>query len=165
MPHRRRGRVFGSVAARKKDFCEILKNAKLQKTLNTTMKIDKNIDVGGPALSENGRHHQILHEKLFYTDWFSYLYDRKRPKTFSVHLHTCPLTNSFATTAAAVMAAMLAITSIRRSCHCSCLKYFCDTSLAKCRTAATGRAVFDKSFNNNVHIKIDTDNITLTAPH
>ena len=37
-------------------------------------------------LGINGRHHQILREKLLYIDLFSCLYDRKWSKTLPVHV-------------------------------------------------------------------------------
>ena len=37
-------------------------------------------------LCKNGRHHQILGEKLLYLDLFSCLYDRKWSKTLPIHV-------------------------------------------------------------------------------
>ena len=49
------------------------------------MEIDKKTSIL-EELGKNGRHHQILREKLFYIDLFSCLYDRKWSKTLPVHV-------------------------------------------------------------------------------
>ena len=81
---RQRFRLGGGTEKKIKIFTKTWKTKKSQKHRKNRLKSIKTSIL--EELGKNGRHHQILREKLLYIDLFSYLYDRKCSKTLPIHV-------------------------------------------------------------------------------